>query len=267
MDWASVADHLVGVIDLKQDAAVHGIAGQRHRYRPVELSRFASGNTRRATDGDAIGLIAHYRKRGVRRFYVADLDALSGGAIQTKRLAQLVAPSQTPQTQVDEHWLFDIGLNENVNERDLAWLFDLERSCSGSLAWVVASESALSQSTVRQLADRIEPASLVLGIDLRQGKWIGPASPGVLASENGRCAMDDWIESGRSAGIEAALVLDVSAVGTASGPAAIEHCHRLHLRFPNWRLISGGGCRTAADAVTYLDAGCDECLVATALHH
>ncbi|TWT92281.1 HisA/HisF-related TIM barrel protein [Neorhodopirellula pilleata] len=288
MDWKSVADRIVGVIDLKNHVAVHGIAGQRHLYRPVELSRFASGSSSRTIDGDAIGLINHYRQRGIHRFYVADLDALSGGAVQTRRLEDLIADSHAHHRRPGEQWILDVGLNENVDADDLAWLLDLNRRSCGSISWVVASESSLSDQTVSSLAKTIDPASMVLGIDLRQGK-LNVGTTGFAGSKKNdpsadpidqrtvtqrtvtqrtitQRTLDQWVESGREAGVEAALVLDVSAVGTASGPAAIDCCQQLHQRFPSWRLISGGGCRSAADVATYLEAGCNECLVATALH-
>lgn len=275
MDWTSVADHLVGVIDLKQGVAVHGVAGQRQRYQPVQLSRFTGRTSPPAADGDPIGLVEHYRQQGVRRFYVADLDGLGGQAIQTRRLEQLIASSRHAGDVVAQRWILDIGLNERLSESDLGWLLELGQSSGYSIGWVVASESALSQHTVERLAERVDPATLILGIDLREGRLIGPANDGPAQrfkksasndGQDGQSALDQWIESGRVAGIEAALILDVSVVGTSSGPAAIQWCHQLHRRLPSWRLISGGGCRCAVDVATYVDAGCHECLVATALH-
>src|SRR6266704_1960910 len=82
---------IIGVLDLLGNRAVHARAGDRARYRPVES---VAGSP--IEPGDALALaLAYIDRLGLRELYVADLDAILGGAPQqalVRRLAALGVP-------------------------------------------------------------------------------------------------------------------------------------------------------------------------------
>src|SRR6187431_340627 len=68
---------IIGVIDLLGGQAVHAQGGCRRAYRPVETAAGAP------IDGDPVALARIYAERlRLDEVYVADLDAIAGGAEQ-----------------------------------------------------------------------------------------------------------------------------------------------------------------------------------------
>jgi phosphoribosylformimino-5-aminoimidazole carboxamide ribotide isomerase len=63
------------------------------------------------------------------------------------------------------------------------------------------------------------------------------------------------------------IVLDVAAVGTGRGVPTLPLCRELAARFPQLRLITGGGLRTTQDLLALNGEPLDAVLVATALHN
>ena len=63
---------VIGVIDLKGGVAVHAVRGERERYRPVRSAL--------AARAEPIAVAAGLRALGLDELYVADLDAIAGGA-------------------------------------------------------------------------------------------------------------------------------------------------------------------------------------------
>lgn len=259
---------MIGVVDLKNGLAVHGIAGNRSNYKPVVVAGFASGQGKisGAIDGNPIALVNHYRRWGIRQFYLADLNALTGGVVQRDSIEQLIRRNDHREELRREEWIVDIGLNDRAGRAEYRWINDLSERGDSNIGWVVPSESATSHATISHLKSNVPPQKLVLGIDFREGVFIGPQTHCTADDLNESRPVEAWICSAASAGITAALLLDVSAVGTSRGPAMLGGCRDLRRRHPDWRILSGGGCRSPGDIKMYLDAGCDACLVATALH-
>lgn len=243
--WSHVADNLIGVIDLQDGVAVHGIAGNRTQYTAV-------GRLRRdgqPADGDPLALAQWYRQKfHLRQFYIADLDALQHHAQQRSAIESLIAHGHTA-----DRWLVDVGIGLPDLASQTQWMREVARS-HRNVQWIIASESASSADVIEQVAHGIDPASLVLGVDFRRGQFIGP-DPG----------MEHWVATAAQAGLRSGLVLDVAAVGTGSGPRSVDRCRAMCQRLPDWKWISGGGCRDAEDVQVFLNAGCESCLVASAL--
>jgi phosphoribosylformimino-5-aminoimidazole carboxamide ribotide isomerase len=83
---------VVGVIDLQGGTAVHAVRGERERYRPL---------------GDPLSLARRY---GLEELYVADLDAITGGDVQTAVIAALAR---------EAHVMVDAGVSEPERARAL----------------------------------------------------------------------------------------------------------------------------------------------------
>ena len=264
-----MASRLVGVIDLKGGVAVHGVAGRRANYAPVRTSKFRPG----ASDGNPGDLLSHYQNLGLKRFYLADLDSLEGSSVQGLCIESLVN-----QSGHDTHWTIDAGLRDPDDRSITEWIDQFTETTSPSLGWVVASETAINIDTAANFAHVLQPTRLILGIDFCGGKFVGPSPVSQPSKQTGtgdltplshrqsEWPLQEWIRLSADAGIRSALILDVAAVGTAQGPVSLSNCRRFRQKHGDWQIISGGGCRGPADAQAFFDAGCDDCMVATALH-
>ncbi len=228
---------VLGVIDLKSGLAVHAIAGDRQSYRPVKCP---------ATDtGDALRLACSYRDSGVGGLYVADLDAIASRPTNGHVLADL-AKLGLPL------WI-DAGMADITQS--------LGQETSGT-SRIIGTESIDSLETMQSQAAR----------------WLGQGMRPVLSLDQHHgcllCANDTMasfsphqiVSAAIQAGIHWVIVLDLSAVGTAKGPATLASLRQLNAAFPDVSLISGGGVRTITDAIALRQAGCNHVLVGTSLH-
>jgi phosphoribosylformimino-5-aminoimidazole carboxamide ribotide isomerase len=212
MSTASVAGmRVVGVIDLKAGEAVHAVRGERERYRPL---------------GDPLALASRY---GLEELYVADLDAITGGAVQTEIIAALASEARV---------MVDAGANDPQRLLDLG----VDR--------VVVGTETLTD------ADALPPDA-VLSVDLRDRR--------VLSRDPQLAGLTALDAVARLAGPREVIVLDLARVGTGSGPD-VETIAELHAAFPELELLAGGGVRDAGDLRALEDAGAAGALVATALH-
>ncbi len=240
-----MAGHLIGVIDLLSGDAVHGIAGHRERYQPIQGLCWSG----RVADGHPLALATWYREQfSIRNFYIADLDALQNKVQQRAAIESLIKSGD-----VSDRWLIDAGINNRDLTSQSQWMREVAASHS-EVEWILASESAISAELIGVVAQTIDPASLVLGLDFHESRFVGPKS-----------GLDHWMMSAEQAGVRQGLVLDVTAVGTGGGPQTASLCRSLCQRYRDWKWISGGGCRDVADVQTFRDAGCQSCLVASAL--
>src|SRR5438477_12970585 len=75
---------IIPVLDLSRGVAVRAQAGDRARYEPVESVLTP------VSIGDPVALLRAFRSRlGATACYVADLDAIQGGAVQRTVLGEL----------------------------------------------------------------------------------------------------------------------------------------------------------------------------------
>ncbi|TWU38422.1 HisA/HisF-related TIM barrel protein [Novipirellula artificiosorum] len=238
--FQGIASRLIAVIDLKASVAVHAIAGNRLRYQPVWLCG--------SSPGDPIALADHYRKVGVGAFYIADLDAIVGGDIQLEVLHELLLTMDA-----NARVMLDAGVGTHDGQRQYEALIALSEQ-HPLVSLIVATECATGLANLDQFVREIGAAKVILGLDYHAGHFLAGVS-----SETG------WLDHANRLGIRRAVVLDTSAVGTRSGPVVVDTCRRVGALVPDWSITAGGGIRSADDANTLFDAGCDHCLLATAL--
>jgi phosphoribosylformimino-5-aminoimidazole carboxamide ribotide isomerase len=223
------------VIDLKGGVAVHAVRGDRERYRPLR-SRIREGS-------DPVALTRAVRDRfGLDELYVADLDAIAGGAGSPDVVAALAREGRV---------MVDAGA---ATATAVARLLDL-----GVARVVIGTESLPDAEAFRRLRTELPDAPLVLSLDLRGGQVLSPDP--ALAGIGAAAALARLAD----AGAREAIVLDLMRVGSGEGPDATL-LGELHSRFPDVELLAGGGVRHAADLSALADAGAAGALVATALH-
>ena len=223
------------MIDLKGGIVVHARAGRREAYAPLR-SNLVAGCEPVAV---ARALLASC---GGRRLYVADLDALGGGAIDETTLAALAGLG-------GELWV-DAGAV--TSERAAA----LTRV--GAARNVLGTESLHATVAVAQLRAPSLPTP-VLSIDLRAGRLVSPRSE--LAGGTAAAALPLAAELGA----RELIVIDLARVGTGAAPA-LAALAELTAALPGAAIYVGGGVRNREDLDALSAAGAAGALVATALH-
>lgn len=230
---------VIPVLDVRGGIAVRARRGDRARYRPLE-SRLAPGAA-----GDAPRIAAAYRTvMGLDTLYVADLDAIGGGAVQSAAIGMLAAGACT--------WV-DAGIDDVARALRVAGL--------GAARVIVGLETLASRAALRAIVHALGGERVAFSVDLYEGRaraadvGLAALTPAALA----RLAADE--------GAGTVIVLDLSRVGTCSGVD-----HRLAELLVRGRgadsveLVMGGGITGAGEIRALAATGVDGVLVASALH-
>jgi len=226
---------VIPVIDLKGGVAVHAVRGDRERYRPLR-SGIAEGS-------DPVAVTRAVREGlSLDELYVADLDAIGGGAGNPDVVAALAREARV---------MADTG---TATAPAVQRLLEV-----GVARVVIGTESLPGAEAFTRLQAELPDAPLVLSLDLRGGRLVSldPALSGVAAV--------DGLAHFADAGVREAIVLDLKRVGSGEGPD-VTLLAELHARYPDVQLLAGGGVRGAADLRALAAAGASGALVATALH-
>jgi phosphoribosylformimino-5-aminoimidazole carboxamide ribotide isomerase len=238
--------HIISVLDIAGGIAVHAQAGDRSGYAPLE-SELAPGRI-----GDPIAVLrAFHANLGIHQCYVADLDAIQGGAVQRSLIRELAAF----HTGFAGVLLVDAGtyLPEGA----------LEVLSCGASEIVVGLETLRAFSDLDAIVRLVGQSRVVFSLDLHLGNPILHS-----ALQDARGAAPDPLslaEQAAGSGVGAILLLDLGRVGTGCG-ADLGLLDTLRRRLPSIRLLAGGGVLTRLDLERMRDTGCDGALVASALH-
>jgi phosphoribosylformimino-5-aminoimidazole carboxamide ribotide isomerase len=230
--------NLIPVIDLLRGQVVRAVRGDRQSYRPIVSALCASSDPLTV----ARILCDHC---AARQLYVADLDALQGGATQIAARAGLL--QALPGIEL---WL-DAGLADaaagQALQRQLA-------PHAGRVVLVYGSESLRSREALAHCFDTVfgegaEGARAALSLDRRDGQRLDAAG----------CwdAVDLWPRR--------LIVMTLERVGSGAGPD-LETVQAVRRLAPQAMLIGAGGIRGEEDLARASAAGADAWLVASALH-
>jgi phosphoribosylformimino-5-aminoimidazole carboxamide ribotide isomerase len=226
---------MVGVIDLKQGKAVAASGGHRDRYEPIA-----------SIDGQADRLLNHYAFLGIKRTYIADLDAIVHDRPQIETLRSLVCDiNETAESLGSREIWIDVGMRAGITP----WMFEPEFE---KVNWIVASETC---SNVRNFPpnDVCNGVNkLAISLDFQGSHFLGEQ-------------LTQWIDLLAEEIVSSAIVLNLSDVGSQSGGSMDEVIIRIREQCPNLRLFAGGGVRDANDLNRLKSYGCDGVLVATAI--
>ena len=226
---------LIPVIDLLHGQVVRAVRGDRQSYRPIVSGLCGSSDplavARTLTDHcDA------------QRLYVADLDALMGGAAQPQILQSLL--QGLPAIEL---WI-DAGFADADAARQL--LAGLAPFAERVVP-VFASESLPSRAALQQCFDASGPAAAraALSLDRRDGRRLDAAG----------CwdAPELWPQR--------VIVMTLERVGSDAGPD-LDTMRDVRRLAPQATLVGAGGVRSQDDLARARDAGADAWLVASALH-
>jgi phosphoribosylformimino-5-aminoimidazole carboxamide ribotide isomerase len=221
---------VIPVLDLRGGRAVQARPGPRARY-PLVRSRLAPG------EGDALALARVYRDTlECDECYVADLDAIAGGAPQHELLGSIAG--------LGSRLLVDAGSTTPDGARATL--------AAGATRVVIGLETLDSFGALATIVQAIGRERVVFSLDLRLG-----ASPAG--------APLSLVDRAVRAGVRTLIALDLARVGTAAG-RDLELVGAIRRGHPDVELLAGGGVGGVSDLERAIDVGCDGVLVATALH-
>jgi phosphoribosylformimino-5-aminoimidazole carboxamide ribotide isomerase len=236
---------LIPVLDVAGGVAMHAQAGDRSRYVPLR-SDLIPGR-----DGDPVALLqSFYTDLGVHECYVADLDAIQGGAIQRTLIRQLAAF----HTGFAGALMVDAGTHLPGGALEVL-------SCGASEV-VVGLETLHGFADLAAIVRVAGPSRVVFSLDLRLGNPV--VHPAMQDADIGPDPLSLAAQAA-DAGVSTVLLLDLGRIGTGCG-VDLGLVEALRRRFPGMRLLAGGGVLTRKDLERMRDAGCDGALIASAIH-
>jgi phosphoribosylformimino-5-aminoimidazole carboxamide ribotide isomerase len=237
---------IIPVLDLSGGIAVHAQAGDRSRYTPLK-----SGLVPDLVGNPVAVLRAFHDTLGVHQCYVADLDAIQGGALQRSLIRQLA----------EFHTGFAGALLVDAGTSDPGGALEV-LSCGASEV-VVGLETLQAFTALAAILGVVDPSRVVFSLDLKLGNPILHTAM-QEASGDAPNAMTLAAQA-IDAGVATLLVLDLGRIGTGCG-VDLGLLQALRRRFPHIRLLAGGGILARRDLERMRDAGCDGALIASAIH-
>ena len=226
---------VIPVVDLLRGEVVRGVRGERKAYRPI-VSRLVAGSAP-CDIARALRAIAPPPPGREPVLYVADLDAIQGGATQVPVLQALL------RAQPDLCLWLDAGFAGPGAVRALRSLLG---ASAERIRPVYGSESLATAAALDELAQ--DPLA-ILSLDSRLEQPLDPSG----------C----WRRP--QAWPRTVIVMTLDRVGAGSGPD-LDAFARLRAMAPARDWIGAGGVRHAADLDAAADAGAAGWLVASALH-
>lgn len=221
---------VIPVLDLRGGRAVQARPGPRASY-PLVRSRLVPG------EGAALALARAYRDvLGCDECYVADLDAIAGGAPQYELLGSIA--------RLGGRLLVDAGSMTPEGARATL--------AAGATRVVIGLETLDSFGALAAIVRAVGGASVVFSLDLR----LGTSPAGVPLT---------LVDQAVRAGVRALIALDLARVGTATG-MDLELVGAIRRGHPDVELLAGGGVGGVGDLARAAEVGCDGVLAATALH-
>jgi phosphoribosylformimino-5-aminoimidazole carboxamide ribotide isomerase len=224
---------ILPVLDLQAGLVVRGVGGRRAEYRPLVSPLCPTS----APLDVARAFREHF---GLTELYLADLDAILGGAPALETYTLLHADGF--QTWVDA------GLNGPERADEIARA-GVPRLIAG--LETLPSPEALAGVLARH-------TNVVFSLDLRAG----------IPQASAPWPRDPWaiVTCILSLGVRHLLLLDLTRVGEARGPGTEDLCARIAAHAPEVELAAGGGIRGPADLQRLRTCGVQVALVASALH-
>ena len=237
---------IIPVLDLTRGVAVRAQAGDRLRYEAA-----ASALAPDAV-GEPVPLMRAFRARlGATSCYIADLDAIQGGAVQRATLRELA--------QLETGFAGAIMVDAGAHTPESSF----EVLATGASQVVIGLETLHAFTDLRAIVRVVGKSRVVFSLDLRMGSPVmHPAMHDAVG------ALPDALSLAGQAmdtGVHSLIVLDLARIGTGCG-TDLGLIEGLRKRFPEIRLMAGGGVLARRDLDRMRDAGCDGALVASAIH-
>lgn len=228
----------VAVIDIKDSIVVRAVAGKRNEYKKVE-SRILAENEKSPLEVAA----AFYEKLGIRKIYIADLDAILAKGDNLEDIKEI--KEKYPDLEI----ILDAAFAENNSP--VPYLKDFLDYA------VIATETIKTLSFLRDLEEF--NSRIIISIDLKDGSLIHNINQ--WQQQN----LSYIINEITNFGIENFIILDLANVGTAAGIS--EYIKELKSNFPDLNFITGGGVKDYRDIKELKRMDFSGVLIASAFHN
>lgn len=228
----------VAVIDIKDSIVVRAVAGKRNEYQAVE--------SRILKDGEITPLAvaaAFYEKLGIRKIYIADLDAILGDTNNIKMIKKI--KNEYPDLEIILDAAFD------RNNSPIPYLEEFLDYA------VIATETIKNLSFLNELKDY--KAKIIISMDLKTGSLIH----NIQKWQNK--TLKNIVNEIKKLGFQNFIILDLANVGTASGIS--KYIRELKIEFPELNLITGGGVKDYRDIKKLKRLQFSGVLIASAFHN
>jgi phosphoribosylformimino-5-aminoimidazole carboxamide ribotide isomerase len=226
---------IIPVIDVLNGIAVHGIRGERKKYKPLKSILCSSS--------DPLDLAATFESLGFKSLYLADLDAI----LETANFSlykQIVAKTNL-ELMVDAG-VADIAKAKKVLD-------------TGVTKIVIGTETLRSFDFLNQAVETFGEDKITVSVDLKEGKMLSRS--GAVKSMDA----PSFAQKLEDIGVSQIILLDLSRVGTEHGTnsVALENI----LEKTSLDVFVGGGIRGIKELEELRRLGVSGVLIATVLHN
>jgi len=234
---------IIPVLDLLGGQVVHAQGGQREKYQPVQSVLCNSA--------EPVQVARAFREQlGLDILYIADLDSIQG-VVQGETPAGHAELIQLLARREKFHLLLDAGATDPASAQRL---LDL-----GVSQVVIGAETLTNRQALQELPDHLPAERLVFSLDMRAGKILSRCPE--LAMLDPLAAMEIL----QAHGWREVILLDLTKVGSGKG-VDLELVAQARAKFPELRLLMGGGVGGMEELLALKQLGAAGALVATALH-
>lgn len=226
---------VIPVIDILNGIVVHGVRGKRSDYQPLQSTLCKSVQP--------LEVAKAFQKLGFSELYIADLDAINGGAMNLQILNSIAK-------ETNLKLMVDAGVTDLETAKKLL--------ASRVSKIIIGTETLRSKSFVSEAARRFGSEQVIVSLDLKGDKVLVKA--GFEGWENPMCVLQDF----KAMGVSEVIVLDLERVGSNEGVNV--GFLKKALESTSLDVYVGGGVRDIKDLIELKDLGVSGVLVATALH-
>jgi phosphoribosylformimino-5-aminoimidazole carboxamide ribotide isomerase len=226
---------IIPVIDVLGGVAVHAVRGRRKDYQPLKSILCESV--------DPVDVAASLKAFGFMELYMADLDAITGGQLNSSLLKRIV-------DETGFELMVDAGV---TNLQKAAKVLD-----TGASKVIIGTETLPSTSFVAEAVESLGTEKVLVSLDLMGNRVLSGFELGRLAEPV------TFLHELDVLGVSQIIVLDLAKVGSHEG--ANLTFLREALNSIKAEVFVGGGVRDVKDLVELKELGVSGVLLATALH-
>lgn len=224
------------MIDVLNGIAVHGIRGERKKYKPLKSILCKSS--------DPLDIAVTFEALGFKSLYLADLDSILENASNFSLYKRIVA-----ETSLE--LMVDAGTADRAKAKKV-----LE---SGVTKIIVGTETLRSFEFLNQAVEAFEEEKIIVSIDMKEGKMLS------LSDAIKSLDATSFAQKLEDAGVSQIILLDLSRVGTEHGTnsAVLESI----LKKTSLDVLVGGGIKGIKELEELRRLGVSGALIATVLHN